>query len=108
MPLPYSTLSTRLEEHLGAPLPGHEAQLTMAPRYPARRSDLSVEDRDCREAGVLILLLPHDEEPAVVLTVRREHLPVAEFLMMHALADAEGGFAATGGQELRLAFDDRA
>lgn len=75
MPLPYSTLSTRLEEHLGAPLPGHEAQLTMAPRYPARRSDLSVEDRDCREAGVLILLLPHDEEPAVVLTVRREHLP---------------------------------
>ncbi|MFB6098345.1 MAG: CoA pyrophosphatase [Salinibacter sp.] len=74
MSLPAS-LAPRLEDRLKRPLPGHAAHLTMAPRYPARRADLSVDDRDCREAGVLVLLLPHNDEPAVVLTVRREHLP---------------------------------
>jgi 8-oxo-dGTP pyrophosphatase MutT (NUDIX family) len=47
----------------------------MAPRYSARTADLSTDSRDCREAGVLITLLPHDGAPAVVLTVRRDHLP---------------------------------
>jgi 8-oxo-dGTP pyrophosphatase MutT (NUDIX family) len=47
----------------------------MAPRYSARTADLSTDSRDCREAGVLITLLPHDGVPAVVLTVRRDHLP---------------------------------
>lgn len=75
MPLSLSTLTARLAERLDTPLPGHEAHLTMAPRYPARRADLSVDEQDCREAGVLVLLLPHDDDPAVVLTVRREHLP---------------------------------
>jgi 8-oxo-dGTP pyrophosphatase MutT (NUDIX family) len=70
-----STLTPRLAERLDNPLPGHEAHLTMAPRYPARRADLSVDDRDCREAGVLVLLRPPDDDPAVVLTVRRDHLP---------------------------------
>ena len=69
------TLTDRLAKRLEQPLPGHEAHLTMAPRYPARRADLSVNGRDCREAGALVLLHPHDDEPVVVLTVRREHLP---------------------------------
>ena len=75
MPSSLPALAPRLAERLDRSLPGHEAHLTMAPRYPARRADLSVDERDCREAGVLVLLVPHDEDPAVVLTVRREHLP---------------------------------
>jgi 8-oxo-dGTP pyrophosphatase MutT (NUDIX family) len=70
-----SALIPHLKERLEQPLPGHEAHLTMAPRSPARRADLSVDNRDCREAGVLVLLRPPDEDPAVVLTVRRDHLP---------------------------------
>ena len=75
MPLFRSSLTDRLTERLDRSLPGHEAHLTMAPRYPARRADLSVDERDCREAGVLVLLVRYDGDPAVVLTVRREHLP---------------------------------
>lgn len=75
MPPSLSPFLSRLAERLDHPLPGHEAHLTMAPRYPARRADLSVNERDCREAGVLVLLLPHNGDPAVVLTVRRDHLP---------------------------------
>ena len=70
-----SRLVPRLAERLGGPLPGHEAHLRMAPRNPSRRSDLSVEARDCRDAGVLLLLHPDDADPSVVLTVRRDHLP---------------------------------
>jgi 8-oxo-dGTP pyrophosphatase MutT (NUDIX family) len=48
----------------------------MAPRSAVRREALSVRGRECREAGVLVLLLPRpDGTPAVVLTVRRETLP---------------------------------
>lgn len=47
----------------------------MAPRYPARREELSIDGRSCREAGVLALLMPHESEPVVVLTVRRDELP---------------------------------
>jgi 8-oxo-dGTP pyrophosphatase MutT (NUDIX family) len=75
MDLALSTLAPRLTDRLNRTLPGHEAHLTMAPRYPARRADLSVNNRDCRQAGVLALLFPHDSDPAIVLTVRREHLP---------------------------------
>ena len=75
MALPLSSLTDRLAERLDRSLPGHEAHLAMAPRHPARRADLSVDERDCRTAGVLILLLPQEDDPAVVLTVRREHLP---------------------------------
>lgn len=47
----------------------------MAPRLPARERALSVDDRDCREASVLALLVPPESDPAVVLTVRRTELP---------------------------------
>ena len=70
-----SRLAPRLAERLGSPLPGHEAHLRMAPRNPDRQADLSVSARDCREAGVLVLLHPDDAAPSVVLTVRRDHLP---------------------------------
>lgn len=75
MPDPETGLLSRLGAALERPLPGHDAHLTMAPRYEARRDDVSVRGRDCREAGVLALLHPHDDSWAVVLTVRRDHLP---------------------------------
>ena len=74
MPLSLPSLTDRLAERLDRSLPGHEAHLAMAPRHPARRADLSVDEQDCRTAGALILLLPQEDDPAVVLTVRREHL----------------------------------
>ena len=75
MASPSSTLPRRLAEHLATSLPGHAAHRSMAPEVPIRRADLSVHGRDCREAGVLVLLLPQNEHLAVVLTVRRDHLP---------------------------------
>lgn len=74
MSLSFDVLVDRLSDRLEHPLPGHDAHLSMAPRYSARRTALSVNGRDCREAGVLVLLLPHEGTPAVVLTVRREDL----------------------------------
>jgi 8-oxo-dGTP pyrophosphatase MutT (NUDIX family) len=76
MNLSLDRLFDRLSPRLERPLPGHDAHTTMAPRYAARKEALSVQEKDCREAGVLALLLPHESpEPAVVLTVRRDHLP---------------------------------
>jgi len=76
MSLPLDHLRDALSSRLAQPLPGHEAHASMAPRYSARQEALSVQSKDCREAGVLALLLPHENDtPAVVLTVRREDLP---------------------------------
>jgi len=76
MPLPLNRLRDGLAARLKQPLPGHEAHATMAPRYSARREGLSIQGKECREAGVLVLLLPlSDNTPAIVLTVRREDLP---------------------------------
>lgn len=76
MSITLSSLRDRLPPRLQRPLPGHEAHAAMAPRYSARQEALSTQDKDCREAGVLALLLPRpDASPAVVLTVRREDLP---------------------------------
>ena len=47
----------------------------MAPRHSARQDALSVNGRACREAGVLALLLPGDDGPVLVLTVRHDELP---------------------------------
>lgn len=69
-------LIDRLPARLEQPLPGHEAHATMAPRYPARQHALSVEDKECRKAGVLVLFLPRSGGgSAIVLTERREDLP---------------------------------
>ncbi|MFO8100433.1 MAG: CoA pyrophosphatase [Salinibacter sp.] len=68
------SLLDRLSARLQRPLPGHEAHLRMAPRYEMRQNALSVEERACREAGALALVVPDDDIPSVVLTVRREEL----------------------------------
>lgn len=47
----------------------------MAPRHSARQDALSVDGRSCREAGVLALLLPQDDTPVLVLTIRHDDLP---------------------------------
>jgi 8-oxo-dGTP pyrophosphatase MutT (NUDIX family) len=67
-------LANRLAGRLSGDLPGVDAQADMAPRYEARKSALSVNGRDCREAGVLALIYP-DDDPHLVLTVRRDDLP---------------------------------
>jgi 8-oxo-dGTP pyrophosphatase MutT (NUDIX family) len=68
-----------LRGRLEAPLPGHAAHATMAPRSSVRREALSTEGRSCREAGVLALLFPSasspEAPPTLVLTVRRDDLP---------------------------------
>ena len=76
MPLPsVSDLRPRLDDRLMRPLPGIDAQVTMAPRYSARQEALSIDGRDCREAVVLALLYAADDGPTLVLTVRRDDLP---------------------------------
>ena len=76
MPPPLEFLHDRLPSRLRRALPGHEAHTRMAPRSPARQEALSPRGKDCREAGVLALLVPQpNASPAVVLTVRREELP---------------------------------
>lgn len=76
MLLTTDVLHDRLAARLRHPLPGHDAHATMAPRYGARQEALSVRDKGCREASVLVLLHPHaDASPAIALTVRRDHLP---------------------------------
>lgn len=47
----------------------------MAPRLSARQEALSVKNRACRDAGVLVLLLPSPDDPELVLTVRHDNLP---------------------------------
>ena len=69
----FDALLDRIATRLQAPLPGHEVHVRMAPRSP-RQDALSVADRTCREAGVLVLLLPPAQAPRVVLTVRHEDL----------------------------------
>jgi 8-oxo-dGTP pyrophosphatase MutT (NUDIX family) len=80
---PFPTFVRRLRARLAArPLPGPAAQQTMAMRYRATPDLLAVEGKDCREAGVLALLVPlpgaeadGPPRPAVVLTQRRDDLP---------------------------------
>lgn len=71
----FATYIDRLRTRLDAPLPGADAQLKMAPDYRADASVASVDNKDCREAGVLALLFPTSDGPSIVLTVRRDHLP---------------------------------
>lgn len=49
--------------------------MMMAPEYRNDPDFLSVENKICREAAVLVLLVPVEGTPAVVLTLRPTHLP---------------------------------
>lgn len=64
----------RLRRRLAGPLPGTEAQLTMAPVYRQDPSMATIEGKPCREAGVLVLFFPRDGVPTLLLTVRRGDL----------------------------------
>lgn len=64
-----------LRERLQRPLPGTDAHLTMAPEYRLDPAFLTVGGKSCREAAVLVLLVPLEETPTVVLTLRPTHLP---------------------------------
>lgn len=70
----FTSLTERLRERLCDPLPGVEAQLRMAPAYRQNRTLARVDDKPCREAGVLALLFPDEEDAHLVLTARRPDL----------------------------------
>ena len=70
---PHPALIERLRRRLALPLPGPAAHETMAP-HGRRAPDLSVEDRDCRRAAVLVLLYPYEGATAFALTVRQPSL----------------------------------
>lgn len=72
---PFESFIDQLRKRLRQPLPGIDAQAEMAVDYRKDPSLARVDDKDCREAGVLVLLFPHDRDPHLVLTVRRDHLP---------------------------------
>ncbi len=73
---PHAVLVERLRARLASKkLPGHAAHLAMAPLAVRPPESLRIEGKSCREAAVLVLLVPGaDGETAVVLTARRPHL----------------------------------
>lgn len=72
--LSFATQMKLLERRLGGPLPGTDAQLAMAPVNRKRPHEATVDNKPCREAGVLALLYPEADVPHLVLTVRRDDL----------------------------------
>lgn len=75
MPRSFEDTIRRLEKRLLHPLPGPAAQLRMAPERRDAEERIQVRGRNCREAGVLVLIVPENGLPHVVLTVRHLHLP---------------------------------
>lgn len=71
--LRFPEFASFLHSRLSQPLPGQKAQYQMAPlsrRQPARSS---IEAKECREAGVLALFYPDEQEhPHLLLTRRPE------------------------------------
>ncbi len=62
-----------LNSRLSQPLPGQPAQFQMAPLSRRQPSRASTEAKDCREAGVLALFYPdQDDRPHLMLTRRPE------------------------------------
>ncbi|MDQ7029431.1 MAG: CoA pyrophosphatase [Ardenticatenia bacterium] len=64
----------RLADRLRGPLPGLEAVLHMAPHVRRDMNLLRVDGKACREGAVLVLVYPLENDPATVLTVRRDNL----------------------------------
>ncbi len=71
---PFDQTINYLRGRLAGTLPGPVAQMKMAPVRPDAVERLSVQGRDCREAGVLALLTPLAGEAHLLMTVRRDHL----------------------------------
>lgn len=69
--LPFPEFTSFLHSRLSQPLPGQAAQFQMAPLSRRQPSRASVEAKDCREAGVLALFYPaEDERTHLLLTLR--------------------------------------
>ena len=75
MPASFHDVIERLQARFGLGLPGPEAHLRMAPVRADAVERLTVTGRSCREAAVLMVLLPVAETPHVVVTVRHADLP---------------------------------
>jgi 8-oxo-dGTP pyrophosphatase MutT (NUDIX family) len=71
---PHPALVEGLGARLAGPLPGADAQLTMAPLRGRPRASLAVAGKGCREAAVLVLLYPFEGATALALTVRQASL----------------------------------
>lgn len=67
----FDQLIAWLEARLDRPLPGEAAQRELAPAT-REEPDFDVEEPDCREAAVLVLLYPRDGRPHLALTLRGE------------------------------------
>ncbi len=63
-----------IRERLRGNLPGMAVQLTMAPEIRENISMDQARKRPCRDASVMLLLFPSQEQPALVLTVRPPHM----------------------------------
>lgn len=74
MPVSFDEAVAFLTRRLREPLPGTDAQLRLAPAYRMDPVLARVENKSCREAAVLALLFPLQNEPAVVLTARHAGL----------------------------------
>jgi 8-oxo-dGTP pyrophosphatase MutT (NUDIX family) len=73
LPTP-SALIAHLRDALQLPLPGLHTQMQMAPAPRPGTVPISELDRNCRRAGVLVLLYPCAGELCLVLTRRTESL----------------------------------
>lgn len=71
----FDDLIELVEQRTHESLPGPKAQMRMAPVRDDALDRIGVRNRSCREAGVLLVLLPVNDTPHVLVTVRRNHLP---------------------------------
>jgi NADPH2:quinone reductase len=68
------TIVTRLHSVLHQPLPGLPVQMRMSPQPRPGAERILDPSLNCRRAGVLVLLYPHDGELCLVLTRRTDVL----------------------------------
>ena len=73
-PEDYDSILAALHEEIGAGLPGVTAQLRMSFPSRERRELMSVDGRQCAEAGVLVLVTSVGGRAHVLLTVRKTTL----------------------------------
>jgi 8-oxo-dGTP pyrophosphatase MutT (NUDIX family) len=71
---PHADLVARLEQRMARPLPGLDAQLTMAPSFRGDPAALVATSEGCRRAAVLVLLYPLAGGTGFVLTLRQKAL----------------------------------
>lgn len=65
-----------LRRRLNRTLPGVDAQLRLAPTYRMNADMARIDGKPCRDAGVLVLLYPEEQNLNLILTVRPDHMTV--------------------------------